>query len=159
MLSSLSLFSVTNRMSNQRLLWIISGILLVAGIAMGLLAWTNGRDAKIVIKWKTASEVDTAGFNIYRSENPAGPFTRVNDQLIPASGDPLVGGDYSYVDQSVDAGRLYYYRLEDVDLAGSATSQGVIHVKAQRGGAVELVLAAIFLLFGLAGIFASKRYS
>jgi hypothetical protein len=146
-------------MSNRRLLWIISGILLVAGIAMGLLAWTYGRDAKIVISWETASEVDTAGFNIYRSENPAGPFRRVNEQLIPASGDPLVGGDYSYRDESVDAGRLYYYRLEDVDLAGSATSQGVISVKAQRGGTAELVLAAIFLLFGLAGVFASKRYS
>jgi hypothetical protein len=146
-------------MSNQRLLWIFSGILLVAGIAIGLLAWTNGRDARIVIKWKTASEVDTAGFNIFRSENPAGPFRRVNEQLIPASGDPLVGGDYSYIDESVDAGRLYYYRLEDVDLAGSATAQGVIQVRAQRGGMAELALAAIFLLFGLAGIFASRRHS
>jgi hypothetical protein len=146
-------------MSNRRLLWIISGMLLVAGTAMGLLAWTYGRDAKIVVQWKTASEVDTAGFNIYRGENPAGPFTRMNQQLIPASGDPLVGGDYSYVDESVDAGRLYYYRLEDVDLAGSATAQGVIPVKAQRGGTAASVLAAIFLFFGLAGVFVSRRYS
>jgi hypothetical protein len=134
-------------------------MLLVAGTAMGLLAWTYGRDAKIVVQWKTASEVDTAGFNIYRGENPAGPFTRMNQQLIPASGDPLVGGDYSYVDESVDAGRLYYYRLEDVDLAGSATAQGVIPVKAQRGGTAASVLAAIFLFFGLAGVFVSRRYS
>jgi hypothetical protein len=146
-------------MSNRRLLWIISGMLLVAGTAMGLLAWTYGRDAKIVVQWKTASEVDTAGFNIYRGENPAGPFTRMNQQLIPASGDPLVGGDYSYVDESVDAGRLYYYRLEDVDLAGSATAQGVIPVKAQRGGTAASVLAAILLFFGLAGVFVSRRYS
>ena len=146
-------------MSNRRFLWIISGILLVAGIAIGLLAWTNGRDARIVIKWKTASEVDTAGFNIFRSENPAGPFRRVNQQLIPASGDPLVGGDYSYIDETVDAGRLYYYRLEDVDLAGSATAQGVIPVKAQTGGTAASVLAAIFLFFGLAGVFVSRRYS
>jgi hypothetical protein len=146
-------------MLNRRLLWIISGMLLVAGAALGLLAWIYARDAKIVVQWKTASEVDTAGFNIFRSEDPAGPFRRVNQQLIPASGDPLVGGDYSYIDESVDAGRLYYYRLEDVDLAGSATAQGVIQVRAQRGGMAEFALAAIFLLFGLACIFASKRYS
>lgn len=149
---------MTNRISRQRLFQILSGILLIAGIALGLLAWVNGPQAKITINWKTASEVDAAGFNIYRSQNPDGPFTRLNRQLIPASGDPLVGGDYSYVDQSVDAGRSYYYRLEDVDLTGSTTSQGVTQVKAKRGDGIEVTLAAALFVFGTAGIFFARRY-
>jgi hypothetical protein len=149
---------MTNRIPRQRYLQALSGILLIAGIALSLLAWLNGPKAKIVINWKTASEVDTAGFNIYRSENPDGPFARLNQRLVPASGDPLIGGDYSYVDQSVDAGKLYYYRLEDVDLTGSTTSEGVIQVKAQRDDVVEVALAATFFVFGTAGIFAAKRY-
>ncbi|HZD56711.1 MAG TPA: hypothetical protein VE136_08315 [Anaerolineales bacterium] len=149
---------MTHQISGQRYLQILSATLLIAGITLGVLAWVNGPEAKIVINWETASEVDAAGFNIYRSDNPDGPFTRLNRQLIPASGDPLVGGAYSYVDQSVDAGRSYYYRLEDVDLTGSSTSQGVIQVKAQRGDLVEVALAATFFVFGGAGIFAARRF-
>lgn len=74
----------------------------------------------ITLDWTTASEVSTAGFNIYRSEHEDGPYTRINPQLIPASTDPLAGGSYQYQDSSAVPGRTYYYQLEDIELNGTA---------------------------------------
>ena len=47
----------------------------------------------VTVEWSTASELNTAGFNVLRSDTPAGPFARLNREIIPASPDPLVGGE------------------------------------------------------------------
>ncbi|NIN65277.1 MAG: hypothetical protein GTO63_11385, partial [Anaerolineae bacterium] len=46
----------------------------------------------VIVEWTTESEIDLAGFNLYRSERPDGPYVKVNEALIPASPDPLTGG-------------------------------------------------------------------
>ncbi|MGQ9491610.1 MAG: hypothetical protein ACUVR4_00790 [Anaerolineae bacterium] len=52
----------------------------------------TGCTAPVRIEWRTETEINTAGFNLYRSESPAGPFdVKVNDQLIPPAADPLTG--------------------------------------------------------------------
>ncbi len=84
-----------------------------------------------MIEWTTETEVGTVGFNLYRSESPDGPYERVNKELIPASGDPLVGGRYVFTDTDVIAGRTYYYQLEDVEATGATTRHGPVAVKAQ----------------------------
>jgi hypothetical protein len=87
----------------------------------------------VVVEWTTESEVDLAGFNLYRSESPAGPYVKVNTALIPGALDPLLGGKYAYTDTNVVAGRTYYYKLEDVDLDGTTTLHGPIEVVAEAG--------------------------
>ena len=87
----------------------------------------------VVVEWTTESEVDLAGFNLYRSESPAGPYVKVNASLIPGASDPLLGGQYAYTDTNVVAGRTYYYKLEDVDLDGTTTLHGPIEVVAEAG--------------------------
>ncbi|GAB4567566.1 MAG: hypothetical protein Kow0047_19810 [Anaerolineae bacterium] len=94
--------------------------------------------ASVVVEWTTETEVDTAGFNLYRSESPDGPYVKVNDTLIPASPDPLTGGHYVYTDTQVIAGRTYYYQLEDVEISGQATRHGPIVVRAAGGWATWL---------------------
>ena len=84
--------------------------------------------ASVTVEWTTASEVDHSGFNLYRSESPDGPWVKLNPELIPPSGDPIVGGKYSYVDDAVKPGRTYYYQLEDVDLSGATSFHGPIVV-------------------------------
>ena len=39
---------------------------------------------EVIITWPTESEIDNAGFNLYRSESENGEFTKINSSLIPA---------------------------------------------------------------------------
>ena len=82
---------------------------------------------------------------------PAGPFTRLNAEVIPASPDPLVGGSYIYTDTQVVAGQTYYYQLEEVETSGGTSVQGVVAVTASGGLSPLLIgagmgLAVIFIL-------------
>ena len=68
--------------------------------------------ASILLEWTTASEKELAAWNIYRSETPGGPFTRLNQVAVPAFGDSASDTGYIFVDDYVHSGRRYYYLLE-----------------------------------------------
>ena len=61
--------------------------------------------ACVVVTWETASEVDTAGFFIYRGESPDALYDCITGHLILARGDPLVGDSYRYEDREVVWGK------------------------------------------------------
>ncbi len=103
------------------------------GIALALLltwtgmVWASGPAQEgqpgrpIIVRWSTEFEVNTAGFNIYRSDNENGPWAKMNSQLIPGSPDPLRGGSYVFTDTNVIADQSYWYELEEVELGGQVT--------------------------------------
>lgn len=99
-------------MKNTLLTFLLLGLLIIA------LAGCSGSGATIT--WKTASEVDTAGFNLYRATSPEGPWIKINDELIPPSQDPVSGGSYEFKDQTAEPGKTYYYRLEEIELSGNS---------------------------------------
>ncbi len=75
---------------------------------------------RVRVNWVTASERDNAGFNIYRSITRDGVYHRLNDEL-------LVGlSPYMFVDEDVQIGRTYYYKLEAVDIVGEGTLFGPV---------------------------------
>ena len=76
-------------------------------------------DSPNVITWETASEVDTAGFNIYRGPTEEGPWTQINESLVPPSDDPVQGGQYEFTDEEAEPGETYFYLLEEVELSGA----------------------------------------
>ena len=137
----------------RRYLW-IGAALLSIGILAIILNSTTPRS--VTVEWSTASELNTAGFNLYRSQNKDGPFTRINTELIPASPDPLVGGSYVFTDTGLTAGWTYYYQLEEVDTNGAASPQGVVAVTtasspspavlALAAGGVALLVALTWLI-------------
>ena len=110
--------------------------LLLALFSMSLSA-CNPADSRVIVEWTTASEVNTSGFNLYRSEQADGPYVKINEQLIPGSTDPLVGGKYRYEDATVTSGRTYYYQLEEVELDGASARHGPIVVTALSAGGVD----------------------
>jgi hypothetical protein len=113
---------------------------------------------RIVVQWTTATEINTAGFNVYRAERAEGPYTKINAQLIPAS-DALIGGKYQYEDTTVVAGRTYYYQLEDVEYGGAAARHGpIIITAASPFGIGALVLVAGGALAVGALVFAARRW-
>jgi hypothetical protein len=81
---------------------------------------------KIVIKWSAESEIDNAGFNLYRSESENGEYNKINDSIIPARGSATQGAEYEFVDANVKNRKTYYYKLEDIDLNGVPTLHGPI---------------------------------
>ncbi len=72
----------------------------------------------VVLSWETASEVGTAGFNVYRADSAAEEFVQVNTDLIPAEGDELLGAAYRYEDYAVSTAKQYVYRIEEVEWDG-----------------------------------------
>lgn len=75
----------------------------------------------IVIRWSTETEVNTAGFNLYRALGEDGPWEKINERLIPGAPDPLRGGTYVFTDTEVIAGQAYWYELEEVETSGKTT--------------------------------------
>lgn len=123
-------------------------LLLVIGLiaaALVILLISAATPPAVTVQWSTASELNTAGFNVLRSDNPNGPFTRLNLEVIPASPDPLVGGSYVYTDTNVTPGQTYYYQLEEVESGGGTSPQGTVVATAQRGIEPIVIVAAIGL--------------
>jgi hypothetical protein len=96
------------------------------GTAITLVSFTaRPRVGAVKLVWETGTEVDNAGFNLYRAPAPGGPYIKVNAALIAAKGDPVAGASYSFLDQRLPPG-TYYYKLEDVDFNGVTTLHGPV---------------------------------
>jgi hypothetical protein len=82
------------------------------------------REGYVEVRWTTATEIDNAGFNVYRSESEDGMKVRLNDRLIPAVGDELKGATYTFKDHDISADESYYYWFEDINVDGIARMNG-----------------------------------
>ena len=83
-------------------------------------------NGQVTVFWKTETELNNAGFNIYRSETENDGYAQINDSLIPAEGTSQQGTSYEFVDAEVQDGKTYYYKLEDLDLGGTPTMHGPV---------------------------------
>lgn len=66
---------------------LLLGLIVVALICAGL-GWQATGKASVVVEWRTASEVNAAGFQLYRSESPNG----TEEGAIYTFGKPLISG-------------------------------------------------------------------
>ncbi len=74
--------------------------------------------AGALLSWSTETEERLAGWNIYRGPGPLGPFSRINEYLLPGAGVTDHPMSYIYLDTSVQSSAKYYYRLEGVTIDG-----------------------------------------
>ena len=72
----------------------------------------------VVLKWTTESEVDNAGFYIYRSTTRDSEFKIVNPTMIQGAGTTGKRNNYTWTDTTAKPNTVYYYRIEDVSHAG-----------------------------------------
>jgi hypothetical protein len=98
------------------------------------LQWFKARgvDRAVKLGWSTASELDNAGFNLYRSEQVDAQKTKINTSLIPTNvppGSPF-GAVYQYKDKTAVPGVLYFYWLQDVDIYGKTQLHGPVKARA-----------------------------
>jgi hypothetical protein len=118
----------------------------------------------VLVTWETAIEIDSVGFNLYRSELPDGEYVRLNDALIPSQSPGAVSGAaYVWNDTQARADIVYYYKLEEVEVGGVRWYYGPIRsdggaptsvcVKALTAEAPPLSLAmAVALTMSLGGL-------
>ncbi len=89
------------------------------------------------LSFRTATEVDAAGFNISRALAKDGPFELIasyaSNVSLRASGTAASGGSYTFVDSKVSSGKTYYYRIDAISKSGKAE---------QVGGIIEVVVSA-----------------
>ena len=147
----------TKSQSSPNLLFIIGSLWLI--LAVWLLYYQLNQSTSIQIEWDTATELETAGFNLYRSPTADGEFVRINDKLIPSQGDGLTGASYMYRDKSVTAGETFYYLLEEVELDASINryESDIFSYMAPSVTWWAVVLTAVSLLAGLALIIMGVR--
>lgn len=115
--------------------------------------------AKVEIEWETETEIDTAGFNVYRSETEEGEFVRINEQIIPSQSDAVAGAAYLYVDNDVDRGKTYYYRLEDIEFDNSTRQHDILTGEVDALNWWTIPLALFSGIVGLIMVFSGVRQS
>lgn len=93
----------------------------------------------VLVTWETVSEVNNAGFNLYRDTSPTGPGVQINSALIASQGPGSTGGfSYNYQDFDAPHGVPLYYWLEAVDLNGNTSRYGPVSVEPAAPTAVGL---------------------
>ena len=86
------------------------------------------RDGNTVVTWETASELGTAGFNVYRRHVSEARFHKVNRDFVPGLLDSPVGGTYEVLDATALPGRAYEYLLEEREVNGTRHTYGPYRV-------------------------------
>ena len=75
----------------------------------------NVANNAITLEWETATEINNLGFFVNRSDTEAGPYEHIGD-LISAEGTGVSGFIYQFTDDLVQNDRVYFYKLEAIDL-------------------------------------------
>jgi subtilisin family serine protease len=99
--------------------------------------WDGG---EVLVVWETALEIDTVGFNLWRSTAPDGEYERVNAALIPAaSPGGAWGGFYSCADVDATPGATYYYKLEELEVGGARNWYGPVSTGTEAPNAITIL--------------------
>lgn len=101
-------------------------IRIVAPLAISLLDFSSGlEDSRMVVRWETGVERDTAGFHLLRSATgQRADAVQVTNALIPARGSATAGTRYSWVDAGVTPGDDVTYWLQEIEIGGAVNEYG-----------------------------------
>jgi hypothetical protein len=136
--------------NGSRLLVLMGIIWLIFG--GGLIIHQLITPSSVTVQWNTETELNTAGFNLFRSEIGMNDYIRVNENLINSEGDAVSGSSYSYVDDTVERGKTYDYLLEEIQNDGKANRYEDDKFSFTVPGMTwwSVILAAIAIVVGLA---------
>lgn len=77
----------------------------------------------IKISWTTATEINNSGFEVLRSEDG---INFINIGWVNGNGNSSAQIDYSHDDIDVEANKMYYYRLRQVDYDGQSELTNIV---------------------------------
>jgi|GEM_PF-5444765 len=85
-----------------------------------------GPDGQVILQWTTGTEINNAGFNIYRGDMARNQWVQINAERIAPQGSEVSGASYTFVDRPGPG--TFYYMLEDVDTSGVRTQHDPVQV-------------------------------
>jgi Secretion system C-terminal sorting domain len=96
-------------------------------------------DGSPELQWITQSEINNAGWNIYRSETEEQEESiMVNSEFIQGAGTTSQPTDYTYLDEyEVEEGTTYNYWLESIAFSGTSENFGPITLQIPEDGEGE----------------------
>jgi hypothetical protein len=100
----------------------------------------------VTLWWVTESETDCAGFNILRSDEASGSYLKINPHLIAGHGTASERHEYAFLDGRVVKGKVYTYKIEEVDIDGKKMHYGPATVIAESSPTNEGVPLEYVLL-------------
>lgn len=104
-------------------------------LPVSLISFTGKFEAnQNTIQWKTASENDLLGYEVQRSLNGK-KYEKIT--FIDGKNDKNMN-EYSYTDNEVNYGSIYYYRLKIMDKRGKESNSNVIKVITEKTENVQL---------------------
>ncbi|NLD89314.1 MAG: fibronectin type III domain-containing protein, partial [Lentisphaerae bacterium] len=80
----------------------------------------GAENGQAVLRWRTASEIDTVGFWVERQVG--GAWMRVNDKIIYGKGE--MGATYALVDAGAEIGGTYTWRIVEIETDGGQQIHG-----------------------------------
>ncbi len=98
----------------------LSGLVISASVVFSEFKATRQSDGSIKVEWKTATELNSAAFNLYRAAEVPVPLDDAH--LIhqePAAGSGDTGAAYAYTDTATEPGVCYYYLIAELTSSGS----------------------------------------
>jgi hypothetical protein len=98
----------------------------------------QGQADRVVVTWETVSEIENAGFTLYRGLQADGSDRALLTSIASQAPGSTQGAAYSYEDAAVEAGQTYWYTLEDIDLSGATTLHGPVSATVLAPTAVTL---------------------
>lgn len=102
---------------------------------------TQIHNGQLVLNWVTSSEVDNAGFELWRKDTEEVSYVKIadykTDENLTGLGNSSTGKSYSYIDLSAQYGARYEYLLKDVDYNGKVSVSGKQSVDFVDGGLVK----------------------
>jgi hypothetical protein len=94
----------------------------------GFTAQASSREG-VTLNWATESEMNSAGFHIWRGESENAISLRVTSALIPSHGNSSSRNEYAFTDRNAH-GKTFWYKIEEVSVSGQSQFIGPIAVEA-----------------------------
>jgi uncharacterized repeat protein (TIGR01451 family) len=94
-------------------------------------------DGRVRVEWTTSSEINTAGFFLFRLDESTGRYSQINRSLLPAVLNSQQGGTYSLIDNGASLEKGNTYVLVEIEGRGTRNSYGPFTVIAGGSNAVQ----------------------
>lgn len=98
------------------------------------------QNGQVYVRWETASEHNTLGFNLLRLDPVTEKYEAVNSGLMPGIFKPHRGGIYTLTDSRAIPGGTYTYKLIEVENSGKQLSYGPFMVSVDSTLTAETVV-------------------